>query len=141
MQMNRSFLLALLVQGVSALTSIVDCGVGTSLFQINALGFWPDPPTPGENATISFLYTVPDGTPTIPDGTATYGVTLNGIPFPASSDPLCDDTHNCPIVPGQYNLTSTDVFPTGVSGKIVTTINWYDLAKTLLLCVQTTVRL
>lgn len=138
--MNRYTLLALLLQGAAVLASIVDCSKGNALFQINELGFWPDPPTPGENATISFLYTVPDGTPTITDGTATYGVTLNGIPFPATVDPLCDDTHNCPIVPGQYNLTSTSLFPTGVSGKIVTTINWYDLAKTLLLCVQTTVR-
>ncbi len=138
--MNRYTVLAGLLNVVAALGSITDCGAGTSLFKIDNLGFWPDPPIPGENATISFLYTVPEGTPTITDGTATYGLTLNGIPFPASSDPLCDDTNNCPIVPGQYNLTSTDVFPTGIGGKIVTTINWYDLAKTLLLCVQTTVR-
>jgi len=138
--MNRTTLLVLLLNALGVLGSIVDCGAGKSLFQVNELGFWPDPPTPGQNASMSFLYTVPDGTPTIADGTATYGVTLNGIPFPASSDPLCDDTTNCPIVPGQYNLTSTDIFPAGISGKIVTTINWYDLAKTLLLCVQTVVR-
>ena len=138
--MHRSTLLALLLQGVAVLGSIADCGKGTSLFQINGLGFWPDPPTPGENSTLSFLYTVPDGTVPITDGTAEYAFSLNGIPFPATVDPLCDDAQVCPIGPGQYNLTTTSTFPTGVSGKISTTISWYDLAKTLLLCVQTVVR-
>jgi hypothetical protein len=137
--MNRYTLLALLLQGVSALGSIADCGGGRSLFQVNALGLWPDPPIPGANSTVSFLFTVPDETSTITDGTAEYKFSLNGIPFTPTIDPLCDDV-NCPIIPGQYNLTTTDVFPTGVSGKITTTVSWYDVARTLLLCVQTIVR-
>jgi hypothetical protein len=139
--MNRYTLLACILQGFAVLGSITDCGAGKSLFQVNSLYLYPDPPIPGENSTISFLYTVPDGTPTITDGTAQYAYNLNGIPFPATIDPLCDDSQNCPIVPGQYNLTTTSIFPTGVSGKITTTINWYDIAKALLLCVQTVVRI
>ncbi len=138
--MNRYTLLALLLQGVSTLASITDCGAGKSLFQVNALGLWPDPPIPGQDSTISFLYTVPDGTPAITDGTASYTISLNGLPLPSTIDPLCDDSKNCPFVPGQYNLTTTDIFPTGVTGKIGTKIEWFDLAKTLLLCVQTMVR-
>ena len=138
--MNRYTLLALLLHGVAVLGSITDCGAGKSLFKVDSLGYWPDPPTPGENATVSFLYTVADGTIPITDGTAEYAFSLNGIPFPATVDPLCDDTPNCPIGPGQYNLTTTSIFPTGVSGKISTTIRWFDLVKTLLLCVQTVVR-
>ena len=130
--------LAVLMSATSVVGGIVNCGVGKSAFQINSLGFWPDPPVAGENASVSFGYTVPDGM-TVTDGTAQYGYTLNYIPLPGSTDPLCTDVP-CPITSGYHNLTSTNIWPTGVSGKLVTTINWYDLAKNLLLCVQLTTK-
>jgi hypothetical protein len=138
--MNRYTLLALILQGLTTLATITDCGQGSSLFQVDQLGLWPDPPTPGQNSTVSFLYTVPSGVSPITDGTAEYTFTLNGLPFPSTVDPLCEDAKNCPIGPGTYNLTTTSVFPTGVSGKIGSTIEWYDGVGTLLLCVQTMVR-
>lgn len=137
--MNRYTLLALLLQGVAVLGAITDCGAGKSLFQVNALGFWPDPPVTGQDTSISFLYTVPPGV-NITSGTANYDVSLNGISFPTTTDDLCVDSKNCPLVPGTYNLTSTDVWDGGVSGKIVSKISWYDAAKTLLLCAQMTFR-
>jgi hypothetical protein len=136
--MNRLFLTIFALAGFASAT-ITDCSKGNGKFAINGLGFWPDPPTPNENATISFLYTVPDGM-TVTDGSAKYSYTLNGIPFPGSSDPLCDDA-SCPMTAGQYNLTTTNIFPSGFSGKFVSTIEWYDTSNTLLLCVQTTARI
>jgi hypothetical protein len=137
-----TFLRRVLITGLAALMSvnavITNCGVGKSAFEINSLGFWPDPPTAGENATLSFAYTVPDGM-TITDGTSQYAYTLNYIPLPGSTNPLCNDVP-CPITPGFHNLTSVAAWPSGVSGKLVTTINWYDLAKNLLLCVQLTTK-
>lgn len=123
-----------------ASSTITDCGKGATKFLIDGLAYWPDPPVPGQNGTLSFLYTVPDGSDPITDGTAKYSLALNGIPFPATTDPLCDDV-SCPIVPGTFNLTSTSEFPTGVSGKITTKIQWYDTSKTELLCVDLTVRI
>lgn len=132
-------LVALLAASLASST-ITDCGKSNAKFVVDGLAYWPDPPTPGQNGTLSFLYTVPDGTPEITDGSAKYSISLNGIPFPASTDPLCDDVP-CPITPGTYNLTSTSEFPTGVSGKIASTIQWYDTANTELLCVSLTVRI
>jgi hypothetical protein len=140
--MNQFVFLALaaLVALGDASSTITDCGKTNALFVVDGLAYWPDPPVPGQNGTLSFLYTVPDGTEAITDGSAKYSITLNGIPFPATTDPLCDDVP-CPLVPGTFNLTSTSEFPTGVSGKISSKIQWYDTSKTELLCVDLTVRI
>ena len=137
--MNRIVLITLAALA-SASSTITDCGKTNAKFLIDGLAYWPDPPIPGQNGTLSFLYSVPDGTEPISDGTAKYSLTLNGIPFPASTDPLCDDVP-CPVVPGTFNLTSTSEFPSGVSGKITTKIQWYDTSSTELLCVDLTVRI
>jgi hypothetical protein len=137
-----TFFRRMMIAGLAALmtvnAAITNCGVGKSAFEVNGLGFWPDPPIAGENATLSFGFTVPDGM-TITDGTSQYSYTLNYIPLPGNTNPLCNDVP-CPITPGFHNLTSTAAWPTGVSGKLVTTINWYDLAKNLLMCVQLTTK-
>lgn len=119
-------------------STVTDCGAGKSLFTIHSQGFSPEPPTPGENATLWIDYTIPDGT-TIDAGSCVYSFTLNGIPFSPSTEDLCTQV-SCPLVAGEYNLSSTSVWPTGISGKIVTKIEWYDTSKNLLLCSQTTER-
>lgn len=119
--------------------TVADCAAGKSAYTLDSAGYWPDPPIIGENATLSFLYTVPSGYPDVSDGSAVYSISLNGIPFPSSTDPLCDDVP-CPITEGQHNLTSTNIWDGGVSGKVVSKIQWYDSQKTLLLCVQVTLR-
>ena len=126
------------MSATSVVGAITDCAPGTSAFTINSLGFWPDPPIAGQNATLSFGFTVPDGM-TVTDGTAEYAYTLNYIPLPGSTDPLCQDAP-CPISSGFHNLTSTSAWPSGVTGKLVSSIKWYDLARTLLLCVQITTK-
>ena len=140
--MNFLLFLALSVLAAvgDASSTITNCGTTTTKFVVDGLAYWPDPPVPGQNGTLSFLYTVPDGTDAITDGSAKYSITLNGIPFPATTDPLCDDVP-CPLVPGTFNLTSTSEFPTGVSGKIGSKIQWYDTSKAELLCVLLTVRI
>ena len=136
--MNRLLVVFLAALGFASST-ITDCGKGVTKFSIDGLAYWPDPPIPGQNGTLSFLYTVPDSVTSITDGTAKYSLSLNGIPLPATNDPLCDDVP-CPIVPGTFNLTSTSEFPTGISGKITSKIQWYDTSNTELLCVDLTVR-
>ena len=117
-------------------SSVSDCAAGKSVFQINSQGFSPEPPVAGENVTLWIDYTVPDGV-TVNGGSAKYSVTYNGIPFPASTEDLCTQI-TCPQVPGTYNITSTSEWPSGLSGKIVTKIQWYDESGAELLCSQTT---
>jgi hypothetical protein len=76
----------------------------------------------------------------VTDGTATYTVKLNGIPLPATVDPLCTQTI-CPKETGvTYNETSWSIFPSGVAGKIVSRIEWADQDAAPLWCVETTWR-
>ena len=117
-------------------SSVSDCAAGKSVFQINSQGFSPEPPVAGENVTLWIDYTVPEGV-TVNGGNAKYSITYNGIPFPSSSEDLCTQI-TCPQVPGTYNITSTSEWPSGLSGKIVTKIQWYDESGNELLCSQTT---
>jgi hypothetical protein len=133
------WLLASLFTIVSlASSTLKDCGAGTSQFTLLDQGFSPDPPSVGDNTTLWFYYQVPEGV-SVNDGTAEYKITFNGIPFPASTDPLCTQV-TCPLYPGIYNLSSSSIWDGGLSGKIVSRISWYDTAKTLLLCSELTVR-
>ena len=134
------FLLGALFASLSSLASstLKNCGDGTSMFTLVDQGFSPDPPAVNDNTTLWFYYQVPEGV-SINDGTADYKITLNGIPFPASTDPLCTQVA-CPLIPGLYNLSSSSIWQGGISGKVVSRISWYDTEKTLLLCSELTVR-
>lgn len=122
----------------SSQSTVTDCAQGKSLFTINSQGFSPEPPVANENATLWIDYTIPAGT-NINAGTCVYTFTLNGIPFTPSKEDLCTQV-TCPLVPGEYNLSSTSAWPSGISGKVVTKIQWYDESNTLLLCSETTER-
>lgn len=98
-------------------------------------GFSPEPPIPGQDATLWFYYQVPDNL-TVTAGTAKYSITFNGIPFTPTVDDLCTQV-DCPLVPGIFNLTSTSQFPS-VSGKIISKIQWYNEDDSLLLCSELT---
>lgn len=118
--------------------TVKDCSSGTSVFKFTSGSLLPDPVVPGQNSSLTINADIPDGV-NVTDGTATYGITLNGIPFPGETDPLCTQV-SCPLLPGTYTNTTTSVFPTGVSGKIVTTLKWYDTNNNLLLCTAVTTR-
>lgn len=131
--------LAFLIAIVSpSFASVADCGAGKSLFQIKEQSFSPEPPITGQRYDYWFTYTVPDGV-TVDAGTTKYSLSLNGIPFSPSTEDLCLQTA-CPKTPGFYNESSSETWPGGVSGKIVTKLEWFDAAGTLLLCSQTTER-
>ena len=122
----------------TTVSTIADCGAGKSVFQIVDQSFSPEPPVANEKYDYWFYYQVPDGV-SIDAGTAKYSLSLNGIPFTPSTEDLCTQT-TCPKTPGFYNESSTDTWPSGVSGKVVTKLEWYDASGNLLLCSQTTER-
>jgi len=132
------FALALLAFVPGSYSEITDCSKGTSYFKVNALGFWPDPPVKGENSTVSFDYTVPDG-PAIDKGTAKYSVTYNFIPIQPTVEDLCLST-TCPILPGTYNQSTSSTFPTGLTGTVITKIQWFDVNAKELFCAQIKVK-
>ena len=131
------FLGALIV--VSAANTVRDCSSGSSLFKFDTASLLPDPIVPGQDSTLSLSCTIPDGV-SISDGTAVYGTTLNGIPFPSTNSSLCSQVA-CPLTAGVYSNSTTSPFPAGVTGKIVTTIRWYDVSSVLLYCLEMTVRI
>ena len=117
-------------------STVADCGKGKSKFEIQTQGFSPEPPIANQNATLWISYTIPPNI-NINAGSCKYSVNLNGIPIPSTTDDLCTQV-KCPLVSGDYNLSSSSVWPPGVSGKVITKIEWYDVDKNLLLCSQTT---
>ena len=123
--------------GVTSAT-VSDCGQGKSIFQLVDQSFSPEPPVANQPYDYWFTYTVPEGL-TIDAGVAKYSLSLNGIPFAPSTEDLCAQT-SCPKVPGFHNESTTDTWPSGVSGKIVTKLEWFDTTGALLLCSQTTER-
>lgn len=116
--------------------SIADCGAGQSTFQITELSLTPDPPVIGKQVDLILKFNNPGDE--IFDGSATTYVTINGIPYPSSKNPLCENT-SCPIKYG-YNDRSTSTQWPELSGKIDTKVEWKDTQGNLLLCIHSTVK-
>jgi hypothetical protein len=133
MKLLGALLFSLLSGGMA---TIRDCSNGKGLFTMISQGFSPEPPIPGQDSTLWFYYQVPDGM-TVTAGTAKYSFTFNGIPFSPTVDDLCTQVV-CPLVPGIFNLTSTSQFPSGISGKVTSTIQWFNEGGALLLCSELT---
>lgn len=123
---------------LAATVTLRDCGnPDTDQAKILSMGFTPSNPIPGENTTLWVDYSLKSS---ITGGTATYSVSLNGIPFPPTTDDLCAQT-DCPKYIGIYNETSSSDFPDGISGKVVTKIQWANQNKSPVWCVETTFRI
>lgn len=106
--------------GVSAVT-LKDCGNSvTDQAKILDMGFSPENPKGGDETEFWVAYDLKSD---INGGKATYSVTLNYLPLPTTTDDLCTQT-SCPKVAGTYNETTKGTFPTGVSGKVVSRIQW-----------------
>lgn len=121
-----------------ATVSLRDCGnPATDQAAIVGFGFSPSNPVAGEPTELWVAYDLK--TP-ITGGTATYSVALNGIPFPATVDDLCTQT-SCPKSVESYNETSHSTFPSGVSGKIVSKIQWANQDKQPIWCLETTFKI
>ena len=120
-----------------ALSTIRDCGNGKGRAAL--LGFDSSPATPvaGSNVSLWIAYDLP--APAVTGGRAEYKISLNGLPFTPTIDDLCTQTH-CPKDTGFNNESSWSIFPSGISGKIVSSITWKDQNDDLLWCVETTWR-
>ena len=128
-------MLTRLFQTAVGLGTIKSCGTGTATL----LGFDSQPATPvaGDNVTLWVAYTLPSA---VTAGNAIYTVTLNGIPFTPTVDELCTQTA-CPKAANTtYNETSWSIFPSGISGRIVSQIEWTDQNDQTLWCVETSWR-
>ena len=132
-------MIALSVLSAAAQNTIRDCSSGKSLFKFVSGDLQPNPVVPGENATLTISAEIPAGT-VVNDGTAKYSLSFNGIPFTPTTEDLCSQVA-CPLVAGPYTNSSVSVFPSGLSGKIVTKIEWFDAASTLLLCTEVTTKI
>ena len=131
------FLFKTLFLLLNGLSTIRDCGLGLNRAPLLAFDSSPANPVAGDNVSLYVLYDLPD--PTITSGTATYSFSLNGIPFTPTIDDLCTQT-KCPIESGIHNETSWSIFPSGISGKIVSQRAWRDQNDELVWCIETTWR-
>lgn len=114
--------------------TVKNCGVGTSLFTLNEVTITPSSPLPGDNVSLYIDYTIPQGM-TVVGGTTEYDMTYNYIPFSPTFEPLCQNIP-CPLGPGRYHNTSISVWPSDLSGSLVTRMKWWNLDKMELLCVE-----
>ncbi len=131
-------LLKLIFGIIGTVVTLRDCGnPNTDQATITGMGFTPSNPSPNENTTLWVAY---DLRSPIQGGTATYSLSLNGIPFTPTVDDLCTQT-TCPKEVGSYNETSSSLFPQGVSGKIVSKIQWKNQDNLPVWCQETTFKI
>jgi hypothetical protein len=126
-----------LILATFGLSSIRDCGNGQGRAPLLGFDSQPTNPVAGDNVSLWVAYDLP--APAITGGTATYAFTLNGIPFAPTVDDLCTQT-TCPKETGFNNETSSSLFPSGISGKVKSSITWKDQNDDLVWCVETTWR-
>ena len=129
------FALFSFIAAASAITSI--CSSANSLLKITDLVFSPDPPLANQNTTLYLKFNNPGDS--IMDGFSTTAVTYNFIPFSPTLEPLCQNTV-CPIPNGLTEQSSSSLWPSDISGTVITTITWTDLQKNQLLCMKITVK-
>ena len=125
-----------MLRALVALSTIKSCGTGRATL----LGFDSQPANPvgGDNVTLWVAYRL--SAPAITNGTATYKISLNGVPLNPTVDPL-DTQTTLPKEPEtNYNETSWSIFPSGITGKIVSQILWADQDSAPVWCVETTWR-
>lgn len=127
-------LIALLV----ATVTLKDCGnPATDQAVITGFGFSPSNPSPGDPTELWVEYNLKSP---IVGGSATYSFSINGIPFTPTVDDLCTQTE-CPKDAGWYNETSHSTFPSGVSGKIVSKIQWTNQEAQPVWCLESTFKI
>lgn len=119
--------------------AITDCAPTTSVFQIQAQGFGPDPPVVDSNVTLWIQYVVPSSV-SVASGTSVDSVSLNGLPVSSETSDLCASIP-CPQTAGIHNASNSFLWPSGIASgsKILYTSKWYDSQQTLLLCSKLTV--
>jgi hypothetical protein len=124
---------------VCALASTKICSSDLSLAKNLVVGLSTDNPTMNQNVTTTFDF---DLDAPIGGGTAYYSATLNGLgPFTSQAS-LCDETSKsgdpCPLLTGHHHQESTT--QNTITGKVVTTISWYDDFGSEILCAELTTK-
>lgn len=120
-----------------------NCGSSSDTAKNLVISIVPDAPKAGQSVTTIFQY---DLSKEVTSGTASYGFTFNGIPFSPELHDLCEEQSGgccpdpCPLAAVYHENKSISDFPSGVSGKIVTTIKWTDQDDAQILCVEWTVK-
>jgi hypothetical protein len=121
------------------LTAAKSCSTASDL----AKNFVPsiDNDAPAKGATVKTTFAFDLDAP-ITGGTAYYSATLNGLGPYTSQEALCDATAKsndpCPLGVGAHNQVSST--QNTLSGKIVTTVEWYDDAGARILCAELTTK-
>lgn len=132
-----AILLLLFQFGVNAQNSVSVTNCNTaSVFKISNLAFEPSNPIPGQNGTLILDYNVPV---LVSSGSVNYKCDYNGLPVYNEVLDLCSQTA-CPINAGLHNDKSISPVPEA-TGKVACTIQWYDTAKTELLCITMILKL
>ncbi len=123
---------------LAATVYLRDCGNPTTdQAVITGYGFSPSNPAAGDQTELWVAYDLKSA---ITGGTATYSVSLNGIPFTPTVDDLCTQTI-CPKETGTYNETSKSTFPSGISGKVISKIQWKNQNDQPVWCLESTFRI
>jgi hypothetical protein len=128
-------LLTLLPFLTATYATIKDCDT-SSQFKFTDLALYPESPKVGENVYMTVIFHNPG--PEIIDGKAVTSVTWNGIPLTPTTKPLCEST-DCPLTVGVNNRSTMSTWPSGVTGKVNSKIQWFDTQGKSLLCIQSSV--
>jgi hypothetical protein len=119
---------------IAASVTLRDCGDVSDQAKITGMGFYPLNPSPNQDTELWVSY---DLNSIITGGTATYSYSFNGIPFSPTIEDLCTQTI-CPQNIGDYNETSKSTFPSGVSGKVISKIQWENQNFQPIWCLEMT---
>lgn len=123
---------------LAATVSLKDCGNPTTdQAVIKGFGFSPSSPVAGDPTELWVAYDLKSA---ITGGTATYSLSLNGIPLTPTVDDLCTQT-SCPKEVGTYNETSKSTFPSGVTGKVLSKIQWKNQDDQPVWCLESTFKI
>lgn len=120
----------------TAAATISNCGTPATRFQLTALDFQPASPAPGDTVFMTVEFQNPGST--VSSGTAHRTVSLNGLPIVDETVALCREATECPLTSGFNNRSSATTWP-DVTGKVVSTIRWFDDSAGELLCIKTVV--
>lgn len=124
---------------VPTLSAAVSCSAADDLAKNFVVTIDNDTPAKGAKVTTTFDF---DLDVPITGGTVYYSATLNGLGPYTSQAALCDETAKsgdpCPLGIGHHHQVS--VADSTITGKIVTTIYWYDDAGIEILCAKLTTK-
>lgn len=111
------------------------CGSSTDIAQNIILDI--DPVLPQTEYTV---YLSGEFSKEITDGISKYNVVYNGLPISPTNNNLCDELKNsntsCPINSGFYASQSKGSVPSGLTGKVIITNEWFTPSNERILCMS-----